>query len=58
MPEVAELFLPPVMGGSEENKEFWKYTPTGKIEMHLDNENALKAFEGMGEYYVDFTKAE
>jgi cystathionine beta-lyase/cystathionine gamma-synthase len=50
--------LAAVIGNSEENKEFWKYTPTGTIEMHIDNEEALKQFEGMGEYHVEFTKAE
>lgn len=41
----------PVTTGSEENKTFWKYTPSGKIELgtvHVD------AFEIRKEYYIDF----
>lgn len=52
-----KVVLVPVVGGSEENKEFWKYTPSGKIELYIDNPEAFKAFE-LGEYYVDFTKAD
>ena len=42
---------------SEENKTFWRYTPSGSIEIWIDNPEAFKLFE-FGEYYVDFTKAE
>lgn len=52
-----EVKLAPVMGNSDENKKFWKYTPSGNITMHIDNEEAAKAFD-TGEYYVDFTRAE
>lgn len=51
----AKVTLLPVTGGSEENKEFWKYTPNGKIELSIDNPDA--EFE-LGEYFVDFTKAD
>lgn len=44
-----------VINNSEENKSFWKYTPSGKIEMYIDNPNAEFQF---GEYYIDFTKSE
>lgn len=50
-----QVTLQPIIGGSEENKEFWKYTPSGEIKMHLSNEDAVFEF---GEYYIDFTKAE
>ena len=49
--------MAPVIGGSEENEEFWKYTPAGNIEMTLDNDEALKVFENLGEFYVTFKKA-
>jgi len=52
-----KVVLMPVYGNSEENKEFWKQTPSGKIELFIDNPEAMKAFE-FGEYYIDFTKAE
>ena len=44
----------PVTSGSEENKEFYHYTPTGKLEL-----NSIKngLFEVGKEYYLDFTLA-
>lgn len=51
----AKVVLMPVMGNSEENKSFWQATPSGKIEMHISNPNAVFEF---GEYYIDFTKVE
>lgn len=47
-----------VIDGSEENKQFWKYTPSGQISIHIDNETAREKFEVGKEYYVDFTLAE
>lgn len=52
-----KVILNAVIGNSEENKKFWQYTPSGKIEIWIDNPEAMKAFE-FGEYYIDFTKAE
>ncbi|MEC1714753.1 hypothetical protein [Schinkia azotoformans] len=54
----ATVILTPVTSGSEENKEFWQYTPSGHIEMQIKNEAAEKYFELGEEYYIDFTKAE
>lgn len=51
------ISLVPVTSGSEENKQFWKYTPTGKIEMQTLNAEAAEAFEVGKEYYVTFTPA-
>lgn len=50
--------LTPVTGDSEENKKFWKWTPTGSIEFGTINDEAVKQFEPGKEYYVDFTPAE
>jgi hypothetical protein len=50
--------LSPVSGGSEENKTFWKYTPSGNIEFQCVNDDAVNQFEVGKEYYVDFTPAE
>lgn len=50
--------LSPVIGGSEENKSFSMYTPSGSIELHITNPSALNFFEPAGEYYVEFKKAE
>ena len=42
---------------SEENKEFWKYTPGGTIQFYTVNENAVKEFKQGKYYYVDFTES-
>lgn len=44
-----------VTSGSEENKSFSKYTPSGTIELFVSNPDAI--FEE-GEYYIDFTKVD
>ncbi len=51
-----EFIFMPVAGGSDENKEFWKYTPSGEIKINLSNE-ANTRFEVGKSYYVDFTEA-
>lgn len=50
-----KVTLAPVYTGSEENKAFWDATPNGKIELHISNPEV--DFE-MGQYYIDFTKAD
>ncbi len=52
------VVLQAVTNTSEENKSFWKYTPSGKIEMGIDNPIAFEALELGAEYYVTFEKAE
>lgn len=49
--------MSPVYGGSDENKSFSIYTPSGKIEMHITNPDAIGFFEPAAEYYVEFRKA-
>lgn len=57
-PEIlATVKLAPVWGDSPENKEFFKWTPSGKIELGTINPSAAAAFVIGGEYFVDFTKA-
>lgn len=53
-----EVILSAVTSGSEENKSFWKFTPSGTIKMHIDNPIALKQFKPQQEVYVDFTVIE
>jgi len=50
--------LEPVVGGSEENKAFWKWTPAGKIEIRTINTEAAAQFVPGAEMYVDFTPAD
>lgn len=53
------VILTPVTSGSDENKEFYKYTPGGRIELLTINDAAMAAFGEPGStFYVDFTKAE
>lgn len=47
-----------VYGNSPENKQFWEATPSGKIELQVVSESAIKAFDVGSEYYVDFIKVE
>lgn len=47
--------LTAVYQGSEENVSFWKYTPSGTIELSYCNPNAKDFFIPGEEYYIDFT---
>lgn len=49
--------LQPVISGSEENKQFFKYTPSGQISLGVLNEAAAEQFAVDQEFYVDFTPA-
>ena len=55
---LATVVLLPVVGGSPENEQFYKYTPAGKIELSTVNSGAAAAFEPGGMMYVDFTRCE
>jgi hypothetical protein len=50
--------LSPVVQGSEENRSFSMYTPSGEIKLHITNPDAIDFFEPAHEYYVEFRKAE
>ena len=52
------VYLVPVVGGSSENEQFYKYTPGGQIQLSTINDDAAAEFEIGKEYYVDFTLAE
>ena len=49
--------LSPVIGGSPENDAFYKYTPSGFIELGTINGVALAQFAEDKEFFVDFTPA-
>ena len=55
--KLVSLVFYPVVSGSEENKKFWRYTPSGKIELGTVNQDAVDQFELRKEYYVTFTEA-
>lgn len=50
--------LSPVTTGSKENTEFYKWTPSGKIELGTLNEQSAAMFEIGKEYFVDFSMVE
>jgi hypothetical protein len=49
--------LQPVCGNSPENDNFFKWTPSGTIQIGTINEAASKQFNIDQEFYVDFTPA-
>lgn len=46
-----------VTSGSDENKSWAKFTPSGRIEMMVDNLPAVEGFSPGDEFYLDFTRA-
>jgi hypothetical protein len=45
----------PVIEGSEENKAFYRWTPSGSIVLATVNKDAAAQFIVGKQYYVDFT---
>ncbi|TDE53745.1 hypothetical protein [Flavobacterium sp. GT3P67] len=57
--ENKSISFTPVINGSDENKSFSKYTPSGSVHLNISYETeAVNFFEEGKEYYLDFTKAE
>jgi len=55
----AEIRLMPVYDdGSDENKSWSKYTPSGEVRLHVTNPEAIAAFVPGKFFYVDFTPVE
>lgn len=42
---------------NHENKQFWDATPSGLIQLSINNPVAFERFDLGAEYYVEFTKA-
>ena len=55
--EIRQVRLSVVYGDSEENKKYFKWTPSGQITMGMLNPDAWAAFELGREMYVEFTPA-
>jgi len=53
-----KIVLRPVYGDNPENKEFFKWTPCGEINISVVNEAVADRFVLGKTYYVDFTPAE
>lgn len=56
-PSGGTVRLNPVVNGSEENKQFYKYTPGGTVVLSTINQAAFSQFKLGAEYYVDITPA-
>jgi len=56
-PEGIYLCFSPVISGSKENEEYFKYTPGGTIAFNLVRKETAEKFELGKEYYVDFCSA-
>lgn len=52
-----DVELGAVTSGSEENKAFWQYTPSGQIKMTITNPAVFDFFRPDMEFYSDFTPA-
>lgn len=52
------VIMHPVTSGSPENESFFKYTPSGSLNLSTINQAAFDAFEEGKEYYIDVTPAE
>jgi hypothetical protein len=46
----------PVTGGSDENKKFWKWTPSGELKFSCLNPSV--DFEPGKEYYLEISEAQ
>lgn len=55
---LAMLTFIPVYGDGKDNKEWSKYTPSGKLEMTVTNPSAIDKFEIGKDYYLDFKPVE
>lgn len=52
------IHLDVVQNGSEENKQFTKFTPSGNMEITIENDAPAATFFKVGkEYYLDFSAA-
>ena len=54
----ASLTLRAVSSGSEENKAFFKWTPSGELKVATVNAEAASQFAPGKEYFIDITAAE
>jgi hypothetical protein len=52
-----QLRFSAVTNGSVENDNFFKWTPSGQLNMGTINETAAAEFEVWKEYYLDFSPA-
>ena len=51
-----KIRLTPVYSGSEENRDFFKWTPGGEIVLQVVGGQVTQQFKVGHDYYVDFTE--
>jgi hypothetical protein len=56
-PDAAAVRLNAVTTGSKENETWAKYTPSGTIEMYIENPDAIQEFALGKSFYLEFTEA-
>ena len=54
----SQIKLTPVLGGSAENDAFFKWTPSGSVELGIVNQETAERFVPGKFYYVDFSPAD
>ncbi len=54
----ATLKFSAVTSGSDENKSFWKWTPSGELTFSTVNETIADRLKLGAEYYLDITEAQ
>lgn len=52
------ITLRPVMDGSEENKNFYRWTPGGELTLGLTRPETAAKFEVGKAYYIDISSAD
>ena len=52
-----EVHLQPVTSGSDENKTWSKYTPSGSLKMVISADGAVGCIKAGREYYLDIVDA-
>lgn len=52
-----DIKMSPVVGGSDENERFFRYTPWGALEIGIVSAETAKRFEEGKEYYLDISAA-
>lgn len=53
-----QIELMPVYDDKGPNKTWSKWTPSGKVEMHITNPDAFQQFKLGGTFFVDFTEVD
>jgi len=51
----ATVAMSPVSTGSDENKKFFKWTPSGELKFQTINDEAADQLVPGAEYYIDIT---